>query len=390
MKKEKRLTLVIIGITVLVVFSVMQSPIIRDWVMSVISSLYPKVNNETSETVFPKFHEQQKKIEQETNETEEEEKEIDLTELFIKPKDPPSVAIHNPIFVPAEEADTWMKPYDRVIYIIYGGVERAYPIKILNWHHIVNDVLGDKPVVITYSPLSGSSVAFLRLVNDSTMEFDISDYLWRSSLVMKDDKTNSLWSQIFGRAINGNYTGYNLETIQCFTATWECWKEYHPESQVLSIYTGYNFSYDTNPYEEYQTSDYVNYGVTFNDTRLHPKTIVYSINVNGTQKAYPFEIIKDRKVINDVVNNVSILVVWDYVMETAKIFERTVDNVTLEFGYGKGRLIDENGYLWNFDGEGISDEIFGKRLQPVPFMEIFWFAQLAFYPDTELYLVPSS
>jgi len=384
MKKGKKITLTLIGITVLIFFGAIQSPLIREWIISAISQFFSEPPTEINETI--PYQPEENTTQEKLKIISEEEKEIEITELFPKPKEPNVIAIDNPKFVPVEEADSWMQPYDRVIYLIYNGVEKAYPLKILNWHHIVNDYAGSKPIVITYSPLSGSSVAFLRIVNDKVVSFDVSDYLWRSSLLMKDRSGNSsLWSQIFGEAITGNYTGYKLERIQCYTATWECWKEYYPESQVLSIDTGYNFSYDTNPYEEYQSNDYVDYGVTFNDTRLHPKTIVYSVNINGKQKAYPLETIKDMKAINDIVNDVPILVVWDYVMDTAKIFERKTGNVTLTFGYGKGRLIDNNGYLWDFNGEGISDEVFGEKLKPVPFMEIFWFAQLAFYPETELY-----
>jgi hypothetical protein len=58
-------------------------------------------------------------------------------------------AILDPQFLPAREA-TFLEDHDQVIGVVSGGVVKAYPLRILNWHEVVNDRLGDKPMAVTY------------------------------------------------------------------------------------------------------------------------------------------------------------------------------------------------------------------------------------------------
>ena len=58
-------------------------------------------------------------------------------------------AILNPRFVPAAEA-TWLQAGDELIGVVEGGVAKAYPLRILSWHEVVNDTIGDRPIAVTY------------------------------------------------------------------------------------------------------------------------------------------------------------------------------------------------------------------------------------------------
>jgi len=84
---------------------------------------------------------------------------------------------------------------DRVISVKIGNEVRAYPLRILNWHEIVNDQIGDEPVAVTYCPLAGTSIVFDRQVNGRKLSLGVSGLLYQSTLIMYDRETESLWPQ---------------------------------------------------------------------------------------------------------------------------------------------------------------------------------------------------
>jgi hypothetical protein len=59
-------------------------------------------------------------------------------------------ALDNPLFLTAPEADRVLKPADVLIGLAFDGVAKAYPIRILNWHELVNDTVGARPVLVTW------------------------------------------------------------------------------------------------------------------------------------------------------------------------------------------------------------------------------------------------
>ncbi|NIR48043.1 DUF3179 domain-containing protein, partial [candidate division KSB1 bacterium] len=111
-------------------------------------------------------------------------------------------AIDNPKFVSPSEAD-FLQPEDRVLGIDRNGVAKAYPIKIVNWHEIINDRFGDEAVVVTYCPLCGSGVAFSAEINAKATTFGVSGLLYNNDVLLYDRRTKSLWSQLMGKAVTG-------------------------------------------------------------------------------------------------------------------------------------------------------------------------------------------
>lgn len=258
-------------------------------------------------------------------------------------------SIDNPKFVTVPEADKWIQDNELVLGIIYKNVTRVYPLQILVWHEIVNDRIADEPILITYCPLCGSGIAFEGKINDEEVEFGTSGKLYNSNLVMYDRKTNSYWSQIDGLAIVGELAGTKLKPVSIDTVVWRDWKKAHPESEVLSQNTGYTRAYGKDPYGNYYENSFVLFPVENEDDRIHPKTVIFGIEVNGVYKAYQEDDLKKIKTIEDVVNGVNIMVERD------------------DAGIVKITDMDTDA------------EIVKER--------DFWFAWYAFHPDTELYII---
>jgi hypothetical protein len=256
-------------------------------------------------------------------------------------------ALLEPKFVRASNAD-FLKDEDRVLAIAEDEEAKAYPIRILNWHEVVNDEIHGKPILISYCPLCGTGMAFDPMINGRKYTFGVSGLLYNSDVLMYDHQTESLWSQIKQEAVTGDMTGTPLRPIFLIHTTWGEWRYKHPETKVLSTDTGYIRHYDRDPYAGYEQSSHVIFSVKNRNSQYHPKEWVLGIVVNGKAKAYPFsELAKQPTAFKDTVNGRAIQVHYDDPSKTA--------------------------FITNAEGK------------PIPSITGFWFAWYAFYPDTKLF-----
>jgi len=253
-------------------------------------------------------------------------------------------SIDAPNYVAASDAD-FLDESDLVLAIELDGNARAYPIAILNFHEIVNDRIGDQPVSITYCPLCGSGTAFRRNVGGRTLDFGVSGLLRNSDLILYDRATESLWQQITGRAFAGPLRGQSLEFLPVTLTQWSKWHASHPRTLVLSTETGFDRPYARkSPYGDYDSSRRLLFPVSF-DGRLHPKTVVHGVEVEG--KAYAV----------------------------------TAEALTL---YGTIEQRGSPGIRWTIRSSGQVEAIRLDTSEPLVSHRMFWFAWYSFHPATEI------
>ncbi len=157
-------------------------------------------------------------------------------------------ALLNPEMVSAAEANRWLSKNDRVLGVFLNGEARAYPIRILNWHELVNDEIGGEPILVSWCPLCGSAVVYDPRVEGRRLTFGVSGLLWQRNLLMYDRETGSLWSQLLSEAVTGPLAGARLKVLSARHATWAEWKKAYPETRVLSQRTGHPRNYREDPY----------------------------------------------------------------------------------------------------------------------------------------------
>lgn len=195
--------------------------------------------------------------------------------------------INNPKYVSAGEA-SFMQVDDIVLGFVIADKAYAYPRHILNWHEIVNDQANEEPFAITYCPLCGSGLAFSAKLGGKQLSFGVSGLLYNNDLVFYDKETESLWSQIEGRSIAGNFVGQKLQQLPLVHITWEAWKRQHPDTLVLSQEQGFKRNYRHDPYTGYETSSQVFFKTLRQAPRdFHSKERVLGITINGAAKANP-------------------------------------------------------------------------------------------------------
>lgn len=286
---------------------------------------------------------------------------------------------------------------DRVIGVRRRDRTRAYPLRILNWHEVVNDRF-DGPLLVTYCPLCGSGVTADRIVREQPTIFGVSGLLWNSDLVMYDRLTESLWSQIAGVAVRGPRTGHRLQFVPSTIATWGAWRSANPETEVLlpppesSTVQGREAirDYTHNPYTRYAESAQVGIGANElpdSDIDLHPKAQVLGIATEGAAKAYPLKRVLEASVVNDRVGELPVVVAVTADERTLVGYVRRVDGTTLRFERVSPTRLEADGSRWEVaTGRAIDGPYAGTRLRSAARRgQMFWFAWLDFQPDTTVY-----
>jgi hypothetical protein len=258
-------------------------------------------------------------------------------------------AIDKPIFIAASKAKS-IRDDERILGITRNGVSKAYPIRIMNWHEIVNDSFKGEAITVTYCPLCGSGMAFKAQVTGKPLQFGVSGLLYNSDVLLFDRETESLWSQILSKAISGPMKGKVLTDIPIDHTSWADWRKQHPDTLLLSDETGFKRDYENNPYADYDKYDEITFPVRFRAQGYHPKERVFGLKINNTAKAYPFvELAKGSSVIKDKIDGKEITIRFDKEHKAARAFD-----------------------------------VEGKQIAGVT---LFWFAWYTFNPQTAVYRV---
>lgn len=162
-------------------------------------------------------------------------------------------ALSDPEMIPAAQ-ETRIGDREPVITLeIEGAPPRAYPIRYLTWHEIVNDVVGGVPVAVTFCPLCNSGMTFDRRVGGAVLEFGVSGKLRNSDMIMYDRQTESWWQQAIGQGIVGRYTGTELTQLPTWMESWAEFTARNPEGLVMAE-PDYPRAYGQNPYVSYDSS----------------------------------------------------------------------------------------------------------------------------------------
>ena len=303
-----------------------------------------------------------------------------------------------PIYTPAYDdvsGGAWMLDDDLVLGYEAGGQAFAYPIKMLNFHELVNDIIDGVPVLITYCPLCGSGVVYDRRVGDETLLFGNTSALYENDLVMFDYNSGSYWFQTAAEAIVGVKTGTRLDPLPATTITWSTWVELHPNTKVLArrqpeIARAPNYDRDPFAGGAYETRiDDLQFPFPVDtdalDRRLRASEIVISLRVGDAEKAYPLARIGDA-VVNDDFNGEPVVVFSQSRGPSGNGFLRTVGSRVLTFTQAGDVITDnETGSTWDFFGRAIAGELQGETLEMITARRAFWFSLAAAVPGIELW-----
>jgi Protein of unknown function (DUF3179) len=295
-------------------------------------------------------------------------------------------ALSNPEFIIPSEA-TYLNDDDLVLGFSDGGEVRAYPHSILDWHEIINDDTENNSIAIIYCPLTGTGIGWDRVINGTKTTFGVSGLLYNSNIIPYDRASDSNWSQLLLKSVNGELIGESTKTYNLIETSWKTWKTMYPNSKVVSTNTGTNRNYGYYPYGSYKTSEYLLFPTSSKDDRLHEKERVLAVIIDGKAMAFTFN---NNTTSNDVVAasfaNTKLIVSKNTEANLMVAFKRILaDGTELSFQSVQNELPvvlkDNEGNKWDVFGKAVSGPRTGQKLQAVPQMMGYWFAFAAFYPE---------
>jgi hypothetical protein len=238
---------------------------------------------------------------------------------------------------------------DRVIGVYRNGVAKAYPIRILNWHEVVNDDFAGSATLVTYCPLCGTGMVFDVQNDEIEFTFGVSGLLYNSDVLLYDRQTGSLWSQIMSQAVTGPMKHTKLDLLPSRHTNWADWRELHPETLVLSTDTGYQRNYNSSPYLSYEQSSRLMFDVENRNRAYANKDLVLGLSIGERHRAYPLKELgkQGAERFNDELAEQQLTVVWSESANSAHVLDRSGTEI--------------------------------------PTVLAYWFAWYAFHPQTEIF-----
>ncbi|WP_323674780.1 DUF3179 domain-containing protein [Halorubellus sp. PRR65] len=285
-------------------------------------------------------------------------------------------SVDDPRFEPVGDVGDRINPEMPVFGVDVDGEAKAYPQYVLVWHEVANDVVGGRPLAVTYCPLTGTALAFER----GAVEFGVSGRLVNSNLVLYDRATDSRWPQVLGTAIDGEFQGTGLRQVPTTWTTWERWKAQHPDGLVLTEDTGHVRDYGRDPYGDYNPTRgyYASTSFLFapmrESDRLQPKAVVHGVRSSDGAFAVSEPVLRRERVVAGSAGSLDVVAAYD---------PATAAGVAYANPGGASVAADGDGYRVGGGDAVAATELPLPRL---PSFDAMFFAWYAFYPDSEFVL----
>jgi len=296
--------------------------------------------------------------------------------------------LKNPEMISVEQA-TYLEDSNVVFGISINGDVRAYPKRILAWHEMFKDTVGDVSINGVYCTLCGSMIVYETVFDGKHYELGTSGFLYRSNKLMYDHETKSMWSTLAGKPVVGPLVdkGIQLKRGHVVTTTWGEWKKLHPDTTVLSLNTGHDRDYGEGvAYRDYFATDKLMFGVPKTDQRLKNKDEILALVFEGDRSktmAISAQFLLANRVYHDNLGKQNFVVVTDssganrvYATDGQK-FDSVEENDS------ELSVVDSEGAKWTLTEASLNGPA-GAKLERLPAHRAFWFGWQAVYPDTRL------
>lgn len=284
-------------------------------------------------------------------------------------------------------ANAAVDPDDKVLAVTLGQDARAYPIRTMGYHHIVNDIINGVPIAVTYCTLCHTGLVWNRMLDGRLLHFRLAG-INNGNALLRDEETSSIWQQSTGEAIYGPLKGKQLELVRSNELSFGLWKQEQPHGQVLQPNSLYAAEYDPKDWEKHveKTRTVVN----TTKSGIGPHQLMWGITTAGESKAYPVQAILATKLIQDHVGKVPILLLVGPDGTSIRTFETRFEagNTDLTFATGPhdGTMTDTGtGSTWNFQGCAVEGSLSGRCLKEINAHKDYWFDWMNHHPDSTVF-----
>lgn len=289
-------------------------------------------------------------------------------------------ALTNPELISSDNAN-YLTDDELVFGISINGDAHAYPLRLMDWHEMLNDVIGGVPVSLAYCTLCGSGILFETVLDgEDTIIFGSSGFLYRSNKLMYDQATHSLWNQFTGRPVVGLLTGSGIElkTRPVSISSWGDWKQRNPKTLVLSLNTGFRRDYRPGqPYGDYFESDDLLFPALVEQTDLKPKDYVFALRSSKVDKAWPLDLFERQSVINDSAGLLNLTLIGNAATRTVRAYQTDGRQFEAEV---HSELVISDDVAWNVTEDALVSTT-GETFPRLPGHIAYWFAWSGYLGD---------
>jgi len=298
--------------------------------------------------------------------------------------------VREPIFISIEEALKKFGPDEEIVGVIDGdGKPYAFVARLARRPHIVYQTKGDSPFIMTHCILAHSSMSYALEGNFSNPDITITAAL-ANNMVFYEKSSRCSVVQIHNRLEGSNDP---LSTVPTVMTSLKTWKNLYPDSPVwmrsvewrdvfyLKLLARADVIDPSSPVMVYPLQHQL-------DERLPMKSLVLGLLSGDQSRAYPVEVVADRKVINDQIADMRLAIFC--VDDFMQAFDRRVDGdaiLTFEKSDEDDRFVDvETGSAWSATGACMSGQYEGRQLSAIPhYNKIFWYVWSDYFPGCEIF-----
>jgi hypothetical protein len=296
-------------------------------------------------------------------------------------------SIDTPIYIDTPE-DGFLTDESLIVGVIDNGEAYAYPHYILDWHEVVNDIFANKSMTLSYCPLTGTAFGWESSSDNSYSTFGVSGLLYNANLILYDRNTDSFWSQMLLKCVNGEQIGNIPTLIDVVETNWKTWKTLYPNTKLLSSDTGIYRPYGTYPYGNYKTNhDSFLFTPSPLNSALPNKQRVFALLGRDKSKVYKFSTFQDGLAIKNSFDGKDYLIVGNENAITAFELTQNFSGLNFEFDFSNSETFfkDDEGNKWSIFGKAIEGPRKGIQLTAAKKVTSMWFAVAAFYPNPIIY-----
>ena len=275
-------------------------------------------------------------------------------------------------------------PIDKlVIGVAENGLQKAYPIQFIGYHHQVRDSIGQTPIMVTYCTVCRTGRVFSPIVNGKLEDFRLVG-MDHFNAMFEDASTKSWWRQANGECIAGPLKGYKLKEINSEQLSLQAWFRKHPNAEVLQPDEKFAATFEKmDSYDKGKSKS----NLTKRDTASWQfKSWVLGINMGEMAKTYDWNYLEKNKIIQDSLPSLPLLILLENDSASFHAYNRTVNNMSLQFQKMNDSIVDTyTQSLWNMDGICIDGKLKGLSLTTIASYQEYLHSWEYFHPKSIRY-----
>lgn len=276
----------------------------------------------------------------------------------------------------ATQATTNLKDSTTVLAVVHEGEAKAYPIRYIIYHHQVRDSLAGKPIMVTYCSVCRTGRVFDPHVNGQLENFRLVG-MDHFNAMFEDASTKSWWMQATGEAVAGPLKGNTLSEIESSQLTLQKYFQLFPFGKVMQPDETFITSYDT--LGKYEWGNSTSHLTGTDSLSWNEKSWVVGIQYGGTDRAYDWNLLKEKRILHDTINNTGIAIVLASDNQTFTAFKRNSDE---QFSFRNDTLLQGTN-KYTLTGQNLSDSV--SHLERIQAYQEFWHSWRTFHPNTTQY-----